>query len=240
MKTDALSKTPWLKTALVACALLAAAAASSMAATQVQTNTLDCGASGSDFTFAKFNTSLGTLTGINLTASGTDNGSFTITNNLGTPDQVNNPKDTLISIIYQNESSNTQYLAINKTLHTGDVFPYDIAGGQQLTFTLNGTDSFTPYSDLFTDGSRWLSYEGTGNAIFTVSNSPQVTTTGGFYTANTTGIHTNTKLTLTYTYDVTPVPEPSTWAGLGAALGGLFLIARSARRKTAIAVGAES
>ena len=30
----------------------------------------------------------------------------------------------------------------------------------------------------------------------------------------------------------TPVPEPATWAGIGAALGGLIFVARSARRKS--------
>ena len=224
--------TKWMKTAFAVCAFVVASVSMSLAATQVQTNTLDCGTAGSDFSFLKFNTSLGTLTGITLTASGSDIGSFSITNNLGTPDDVSQPKDNFITLTYVSEASVTQPLATNKSLVTGDTFPAPIGALASSTFTLIGSsNSFTPYTDNYASSARWTNYTGLGNVHFTVDNAPQVTTTGGFYTANTTGVVTRTQLILTYTYTVTPVPEPSTWAGIGAALGGLIFVARSARRK---------
>lgn len=227
-----------LKKALVASALVALTAATSMAAivTDAHSLTYDCGTAGTNFAFAKFNTNLGTLTGVKLTASGYDTGSFTIQNNLGTPSLVTQPKDNFVTLNYVTEGS-SGYLAINKKLTTTTAIPvegYSIGGNQSLSFTLSASgNSFSAYSDTM-DSSRWFNYVGAGNTNFVVSNDPQVTTSGGFYTANTTGVLAHTTLTLTYTYDnSTAVPEPGQVAASALVLlgaGGLFLRRRMARQ----------
>ena len=217
----------FFKNALLTLAIVFTGALTSTADTVSYQLTGSANTAGTDFSLSQFNPSLGTLTGITLTISGSDTGSFTITNNLGSSDTVSSPKDNFVTLTYVSEGSPTSYLAINKTLKTGDTFPFAIGAFQQLTFTLNNNNAFSLYTDNFSDESRWAAYIGTGVVDFTVDNSPQVTTSGGFYTANTTGVESVETFDITYTY--TAVPEPSTWACL--ILGGMLVLARCRQSK---------
>lgn len=213
----------YFKIAFLTLAVVCAGALTSMANTVSYQLTGTADSNGKAYSLSQFDPTLGTLTGITLTATGYEAGSFTVRNNLGTSDFVNAPKDNFVTLHYISESDSTAYLAINKTLATGDTFPYAIAGFQQLSFTLSAGNAFTTYTDIFSDfAGRKSNYIGTGNVNFSIDNAPQVTTTGGFYTTNTTGIGAVETLHIVYTYD--PVPEPSTWACL--IIGGMIFLAR--------------
>ncbi|WP_167761472.1 choice-of-anchor E domain-containing protein [Duganella callida] len=200
------------------------AAASASAATLTVSNTSNVIVSKdtdwSDFlNFAKFNTSLGTLTSVTFNLYSDINGSVSLTNY---NDELTNVPFSLGATVALSRPDSSNLVLINETLYNTSV---GVAAGDTFadskTVNAHSTATFTNVSDLslFTgtgniatliSAKAWSSVEGDGiDAQF-------ATKAGGYGT-------------VTYTYTAAPVPEPETYGMLLLGLGVLGVVAKRKR-----------
>ena len=192
------------------------------------------GSSYTNFLIAKFDSSLGTLTGIKVFVSTAGlQGSVGITNNDTTTASIEGYDSTFnirqaagTDLGYGSTKSDTLYGIL--TLPDWSTVTLAPGGGTQV-LTIDGGFSFS-IADVDIASSAFGAYQsvgGTGSVTFEARNTQAVSVTGGNFTVNSTAAFANTNVGITYTYNA--IPEPSAIALLG--LGALGLVAR--RRRSA-------
>jgi hypothetical protein len=189
------------------------------------------GSSYSNFSIAKFDKSLGTLTGVTVFVSTADlQGSLGITNNDASSAAIDGYDSTFN--IRQSAGTDLGYGSTKSATITDIVTTpawsgVTLASGTQQTLTIGGGQSFSiasvdVASSVF---GVYQSVDGTGSVTFQARTTQSLSVTGGNFTANSTAVSANTNVGVTYTY--TAIPEPSAFALLG--LGALGLVARRRR-----------
>jgi hypothetical protein len=184
------------------------------------------------FSFAKFNTALGTLTGVKLKiVSSVDSGSYNVTNNGSVSAvKVKTPNDTLTVI--DNQSSGAGYggsqVNVTTTPGTTGVNGYSLAArtGQTFTFADFSLIGGSPVEKVI-DSSYFAAYEGAGFVTFDVYNSIITPVTGSNYQVNADNWINTTALDLIYDYEAAATPEPGQVAAsmlLMAGIGGFFFV----------------
>lgn len=210
---------------------LIAASAIASAATVTSNGSATTNSTWADINLAKFNSSLGTLTDIQVAITNSVfGGSFTATSP-SSEDTVTVNSVTGNASVRQKSSNTLGFTTVSsgaKTLNTDTSFPADVIN-DVLTVNITSTDGLTLTSYTI-DSSFFSAYQsvgGLGNVVFQTRVSPSVNAdVVGAAEVNNAGITTTTNLVVTYTY--TPVPEASTY---GIALGGLALAAVVVRRR---------
>jgi len=183
------------------------------------------------FGLSKFDTSLGTLTGVTLTINKFSiQGSFTATAVSGSGDL--NYFGTIATL--RQDPSNTLGFTTRTGIESTDdnvvitpVVGTTLTEGQTQVFSIT---EFIFLSDIDTtiDSSLWSAYQGTGDILFQIRNNPTATLTAETAQFSNTLATSFADLTVTYTYTPAPIPEPSTY---GAILGGLALVGAAIRRR---------
>ena len=220
-------------------ALLVAAAASASAATISYSNTLSVNGTNtySNLTLSKFNSNLGTLTGVTITVNELSvDGYFSATaiNGNGVLSGF-----TTTATLRQAVGSNLGFTTITGVADAADTLVISPGVGTILTQDIAQTFSVTKYylaQDAVTnvDSSNWANYTAVGSGqvvTFQLKNNPSASVTaptGQFTTTPVTGF---ADITVTYTYDA-PIPEASTY---GLILGGLALAGAAVRRRKQLA-----
>jgi len=202
--------------------------------TLVQTNSASVDHIGYDFNFNQFDSTLGTLTGVELTITSTAGGNFTISNaSRSTTTSVTNIQDYLYLVSYQLDelSGGTNLPTINlaTTITSGSNPVSKQIGAVPGSTTFSITSSPAQYlanNDSF--NLTISSYTGVGTVTFNLTDATSATLTGGTPTPNYNNISDPTTVKLAYTY--TAIPEPSTYAFFG--LGALALVVAYRRRVT--------
>ncbi|MCE9542417.1 MAG: PEP-CTERM sorting domain-containing protein [Verrucomicrobia bacterium] len=209
------------------------AAETASAAVLIQTNNSYTTHDGTDFYFNQFDSTLGTLTGVNLTITSTANGTLSVVNSSpSSTTSVSNIVDYLFVSSYQLDE-----LSSGTNLSTINVATTVISGSnpvEKRVAGVNGTTTFsinsgpTQYlANNFSFNLLTLSpYIGSSTVSFFLQDSLSATLTGGTPTANYNSISDPTTVTLAYSYSA--VPEPSTYALFG--LGGMALVIAYRRR----------
>ncbi len=199
----------------IAAILLAGSALN--AATITQNSTQNATFAGIDFAFNKFDTGLGTLTGVSMTIYSVQNaGTFTVQATTGVAAIVNS-WGNLLSFTDLNGGSgldeyNTSLVPVVVSA-AGVGLPVSVPAHATKTFTI-GSLPVLANNDIVPITGDLSGYQGSGNATFTVNMYPNLGKTGGNILENYTNTTANTTLTLTYTYTAgpgpVPVPEAST------------------------------
>lgn len=232
-----------IKSAIFAVAFAGVAQAATLTynSTQsVDTNT------GATFTFAKFNSALGTLSAIDfLINSSTPTGSALVTNNSLT----NNVTVRLIKsdlsfdpdgvLGFAGYTGSTLNLDTTPTAKTPTWNVINASGSR--TFTINGSQSLIGGSaqTFGISPSDFAAYLGGGTVSFTGISSINLTTSGAAFTVDSSLYSATTSTTLQYTYtSAAPsgVPEPRQAAASLLVLVGIGGYAFVKRKKTPVAV----
>ncbi len=185
------------------------------------------GSSYSGYNVAKFDASLGTLTGVQVTVPISElQGSALVTNpTLGTV-SVNNFDSTYY--VYGSSGSlgytgQVVGIGFSGVATSPDWNSTTIGGSASQTFSVTPGQSYAVTPETITS-TYWSAYSGSGNVTFEIKNNFTITTTGASYTVDTSGAGANSQVAVTYTY--TPIPEP-----VAALLGGIGLITLFRRRR---------
>ena len=172
----------------------------------------------------KFDTGLGTLTGVVVTVNFTTiEGSFTVS----TPGDSATPADISFAdarITIRQAATNTLgftqlgQTAFAMTTTPGMPFVVPAPNGSE-TLGVNTTNVFVGNFQNISSG-FWSAYQsvgGVGSVVFQVRNSPDIAVSGGIYSLNALAFTATADMTVTYSYTAgpTPVPEPGTWATAG-------------------------
>jgi hypothetical protein len=220
-----------MRTSLLAL-LVAASAVSTQAATQTLSTSGTVGGTSTylDLNLGQFNSSLGTLTGVTIKVNQLSvQGSFWAK---GPNVNISVFNDQIR--LRQSPDNVLGFTQIQQTLDADgdlsispDIFTTQLNSETQTNF------SITPYT-VISDQSYviasnfWGAYTGIADIVFQVRNAPSLTISGGtgeFDTSLATGF---VDMSVIYTYDAAPVPEPSTY---GLMLGGLALASVAIRRR---------
>lgn len=189
-----------------------------------QNTTVSADTNGQNFTFSQFNTSLGTLTAIDLILnSSVPGGNFTLT-------RANAGSGTA------SFSGFTEFLQINDDFDTifdgsGSPLPIAVTGNSSIAkpstnlYTVNAGQSLlstAPYTASIASGA-WYLYQGSGLVTLNAGLTAQADFTANKnITPSYTNLFANSSLTLRYTYTSTsPVPEPGQVAASLLLLGGI-------------------
>jgi len=177
---------------------------------------------------SKFDSDLGTLTGVQVTViSATFGGSFII----GSPALDQDYEGAAGRLTIRGGTNALGFTTIGETLYNVTTTPAPIVtipGGATNNFIVDQlvaiSNSVSSISNSF-----WAAYEqsGGGTISFESKNRPDITISGGDFFLNATAFTLETKMSVTYSF--TPVPEPSTIALL--ALSGLGAAAFAVRRR---------
>lgn len=212
---------------LLTTSLLAAAAAAS-AATVSYNNTVTTNSTWADINLQKFNSNLGTLTGVTVEINYADVGGSFLLSTAGQfvfdSAESNVTIKGAVNALGFNQVSSGLF-AVNTNPGAGTT----VTGTSQ-TFLVDTTSALSPSSQSIAAGffSAYQSAGGTGNVVFQVRNNPLISVTGNGYTLDSSLFTVTTKMIVTYTYTPSAVPEPSTY-GIG--LGGLALAGAMVRRR---------
>jgi hypothetical protein len=164
---------------------------------------------GVDFYLNKFNTTLGTLTGVNVTIYSIQNsGNFTLTSNDPTGVNISAWSDSLY-VTDSNGGTGLPYFSGTVAVGVSPM-PQSIPGFGLQLFTITSTPYYANNVSVNITG-NYTGYEsvgGVGNATFNAKLFPSVSSTGGGLNTNYTNMTANSTLTITYTYSTGPVPVP--------------------------------
>jgi len=195
----------------------------------------------------KFDTGLGTLTGVVVTVNfNTIGGSFTVTtpSDSAVPADVNSA-DARVTI----RQATTNSLGFSQLGQTS----FSVLTTPSLLYTVpapSGSETFAVTStNVFVNNVQnisstfWGAYQsagGLGSVIFQVRNNPDINISGGVFSLNALAFQSTADMTVTYNYSPTAaVPEPGTWAVGALLLGGAaYTVWRRRQNATAETIAA--
>jgi len=180
----------------------------------------------------KFDSNLGTLTGISFSVNAVISGSFTVTNtDPVTPLQVTD-SDSRLRFQFSTGTGSpgsvfNSYISPIPTLPSSDSTGSTVGASSSRVFDINAG---TQYTDLTRDffSSSQAYFTGSGTVISEVQQFLRITSTGEKYSLDSSDTKSSGTAVLTYIYQV---PEPSAASLLIFGLGGLVAV-RCVRRKS--------
>jgi len=225
-----------LRTSLLAGLAAALMATSATAATVSFSDTHSIGGSNSDFLLGKFDTGLGTLTGVEIKVDfSTLAGSVTVTSKSSSTvtvtafDAAFTVSDPSLTNDLGFDATTTRLFSVVTSPAWNGASRTKVSGNSSQVYTIVGGQSYT-FSQLNISSDFFTAYEsvgGVGAVDIQAINVATIGASGGTYEVDPTATVANTKMTVTYTYSA--VPEPGT-IGLLAFAGGVVLVAVRRRR----------
>lgn len=206
------------------------------AAVTIQSSSMtSVGTSYAYITVPKFDTTLGTLTGVEISVAANANGTISLKNaavsggNVTVTDisstlSVRTPP-TGFNVGYGSTKNDT----ISALATTADWSTASLAPQETEIFTINAGQSFA-INDVNIDSSFFSYYQGTGNVTFQAKAATTASISGDELTLNTSAAGANVQYSIKYTYDaappVSPVPEVGSVIFTGLLLGSGLTVRR--------------
>ena len=212
-----------------------ALAASSHAATLSYTNQVTANGNNTPFNLnlSKFNTGLGTLTGVTVTVSFLDlSGSFDISTPTATSVTFLSASGQTTLVEGTNNTLGFTGYTNSTTVTTTPGTNTFIPGNSTTNFSVAPVNVLTNLSQSI-NNTFWSAYQtaGSGNIVFSLTKNPTITAAGGTYGVDSTAFVANSQMVVTYDYDPSvAVPEPST-AIAGALVVAVGLVVSARRRR---------
>jgi len=219
---------------LVGIAAILLAGSALNASTVSYSTTHNATTTGIDFRLNKFDTNLGTLTGVSVTIYSIQNsGDFTLTSNDLRGFTINSWKDALY-VSDSNGGTGFPYDPGSIAVKGVSPMPKTVAAFGSQVFTITSTPYYANnvIVNITGDYTGYESVGGGGNATFIATLLPDVASTGGGFNTNYTNMTANTTLTITYTYTDGPVPVPEASTVIVQLLivaGGVWMFVRRRR-----------
>ena len=218
---------------LVAAAILAIPTA--QAAIIFQTQNFSNVTSGTSLSWNRFDSSLGTLTGVVFDFGGSLSGSFSITDTDPFSDvTVSNPNARL-GLIFSGVGAPSPLQGTAATFATSPASGFTVSGGTTQVFVVDPSPfTLTPYtsSNLIASAAYFTGLSTFDTSILRIMGATLV---GGTSSQDYSGALAGGSVELTYTYTPVgpaPIPEPGTWAAAALLVGGAAF-ARWRKRKSA-------
>jgi hypothetical protein len=192
----------------------------------------------------KFDTGLGTLTGVVVTVNFTSlQGSFDVSSSAandatvqfayGIPTVQQSPVNTL--------GFNSLVGSSLFSVATTPALSFSVPANSSQSFGITGTNVFVNNVQNITSG-FWNAYQsagGVGTVVFQVANTPFIQIGGGGFTLDANAFTATADMTVTYNYTAsTAVPEPGTWAVGALLLGGAAFTMWRRRQNAAVDMAA--
>ena len=216
---------------LVAVALVS----SSHAATLSYTNQITVSGNNTplDLTLSKFNTGLGTLTGVTVMVTFLAlQGQFTVTATTASPVTFADAEGTTTLVQGTNNSLGfTGYTNTTSVTTTPGTNTF-IAGNTFTSFAVT-PEVVLQFQVQSISNTFWSAYQtaGSGNIVFSLTKNPDINVSGGTFSVDSTSFVASSQMTVTYDYDPSvAVPEPAT-AVAGALVVAVGLVVSARRRR---------
>lgn len=212
---------------LLVLAFIASSAASASAQSVSFTNSVTAYDSTNSWNIplSRFDTNLGTLTGVEVKVNFSQTGgTFSVTNTSGelTTDAA------FMNALIQGSSTNLGFTSLSTNFFsltsTNPVMPFDVPVGTTTVATVVSENIWTNVIQTI-DPSFWSAYLGGGTVDFQVFSDSEVFITAAIGSPDPSNIALQTSMTVTYSF----VPEPSTYALL--TLAGVGLAGYVIRRR---------
>jgi len=213
-------------------------ASSSQAATLSYTNQTTAAGNNTpvDVNLSKFNTGLGTLTGVTVTVDFLAlEGDFDITTTTATSVTFLSAQGQTTLVQGTNNALGftgyTNTTSVTTTPGTNTVIPGNSSSNFLVDPTLVLSNQVQSINNTF-----WSAYQtaGSGNITFSLNKNPIITVSGGTYSVNSVDFVADVQMIVTYDYDPsTAVPEPAT-AVAGALVIAVGLVVSARRRRARV------
>ena len=214
-----------------------AASASTLSISQTNAFVVSGVSSPFGIDWQKFDPSLGQLTDVLLSFSGTASGSISLTNtDVEFAITASNPRDRL-RLTFSGSGAPTMITSLSTALTTNPPMPVTLQPEFSETFTLPSPQALVAVSG--TSLNSWKAYfTGLGTVSSSINQSPLLnqSTDGSTGVEDYSNLQSNGTVTLTYVY--TAVPEPPTIMLAGLGVVGAVVVDRSRRLRRARATGA--
>ena len=199
------------------------------ATTTVYSTTQKVGSTSLTFNVDQFDSSLGTLTGVNVFVTSSLLGSADVTNSA--PDGTTTVSGFESTFYAGSDDANLGYGSVKSSyldnvVTTPDWHTAVMATGVLQTFTLGAGQNFS-IAPVNVDSGNFSYYIGSGTVSFKARDTTLVSLNGSQIILNTVDSGANTQFGVTYTYDeVSAIPEPSSVLFSGGLLCSALFIRR--------------
>lgn len=194
----------------------------------------------------KFDTGLGTLTGVVVTINFTQiSGSFEVSTpadsftdaEVDSADARVTVRQSLVNSLGYTQTGQTAF-----GVATTPGLPFIVGAPSLQTFNVTSSDVFVGLSQSI-DSGFWSAYQsagGIGSVVFQVRNNPDINVSGGVFTLNASAFTAAANMSVAYNYNpAEAIPEPGTWAvGLLLASGAAYTMWRRRQNTAASALAA--
>lgn len=169
-----------------------------------------------DIPLGKFDTGLGTLTGVVVTVNFTSlQGSFDVTSSAANAANVQFAFG--IPAVQQSPTNALGFAPLSAGLvsvATTPALSFSVPANSSQSFSITGTNVFVNNLQNITSG-FWNAYQsagGVGSVVFQVANTPFIQIGGGGFSLDANAFTATANMTVTYNYNAQAIPEPGTWA----------------------------
>lgn len=182
--------------------------------------------------FQKFNPSLGTLTGIQFSLTGDVNGSAQVESLDGSPSTVTSTLAASITLTRPDLSTLVVALPTLSSIDNLSAFDGIIDFGGTSGASHSGSSFLTAFSGILSGAGDLALFTGPGSIVLPISATGASTASGAGNLLTLFSTQAGANASVTYTYNSSVVPEPSTTGLIGLGFAAIGMLGRKLRARS--------